>query len=79
MVAIAGAIAHTINFRCSPALYHWQVMELEAILAVVQEVQEVPEVQDVVELVNQRERQDHQKRLTEEMDDWSHIFLQSQV
>ena len=70
---IAGAIAHAMYFRFSPFLSHQQVVELEAILAVVQEVQEVPGVQEVVDLVGQRERQDHQRmeRLTAEMDNWS--------
>ena len=84
VVEIADAIAHAMYFRFSSSLHHqWvveqeQVVELEAILAVVQAdlvVQEVTEVNR-----DQKERQDHQGReMLAEMDDWSHLLLRVQV
>ena len=57
MVKVAEVTAHAVYFRFSPFFYHQQVMELEAILAVVQEVPEVLEVHKV-----QKEHQGHQRR-----------------
>ena len=64
VVKVAEGTAHVMCFRFSLFLFHQQVMELEAILAVVQadlalqEVQEVPEVHKV-----EKEHQDHQKKV----------------
>ena len=60
---VADAIAHAMYFQFPLFLYHQQVTELKAILAVGQanlaahEVQEVPEVHKV-----QKEHQDPQRR-----------------
>ena len=63
MVKVAEVTAHAMYFQFPLILYHQQVMELEAILAVLQanlavlEVHEVPEVHKV-----QKEHQDHRRR-----------------
>ena len=50
VVKVAEVAAQAMYFRVSPSLHHQQVMELEAILAVVQEELAVHDVQEVTEV-----------------------------